>query len=336
MKIIILYDQAPPEAGPDLADNTTQASEVAAALKSLGHETTAAAMTDPAGAAEELKRLRPDLVFNLVEAPGGQGRLIGSAPALLDKLGLRYTGARTEAMVATSDKPEAKRRLRRAGLPTPNWIDPAASAADPADAGRYIIKSSWEHGSVGLEQGSVVTGGDLERLLAEMELRRPSLGGECFAEEYIEGREFNISLLAGPYGPEVLPPAEIVFEDFGSDRLKIVGYQAKWSPEAFEYNHTPRSFKFGPADRGLIETLGDLSLACWRLFDLRGWARVDFRVDRSGRPLILEVNANPCLASDAGFMASAARRGLNQADVVDRIVFDALAGAPRGSGRRAA
>ena len=66
--------------------------------------------------------------------------------------------------------------------------------------------------------------------------------------------------------------------------------------------------------------LAALAFECWRLFGLRGYARVDFRVDREGRPWILEVNANPCLSADAGYMAAAAEAGLEPEEVVRRIL----------------
>jgi D-alanine-D-alanine ligase len=67
-----------------------------------------------------------------------------------------------------------------------------------------------------------------------------------------------------------------------------------------------------------------MALAAWRLFGLRGYARIDFRVDEQGRPWILELNADPCLSADAGFMAAAAEIGLDQRAVVARIVDAAL------------
>ena len=115
--------------------------------------------------------------------------------------------------------------------------------------------------------------------MAVLRRRAPDLGGACFAEVYIEGREFNLALLAGPDGPEVLPPAEIVFEGYGPDRLRIVGYRAKWDEASYEYHHTPRRFDFPAADAPLLDRLRRTARDCWRLFGLRGWARVDFRVD---------------------------------------------------------
>ena len=102
----------------------------------------------------------------------------------------------------------------------------------------------------------------------------------------------------------------------------FVGYRAKWDEGSFEYGSTPRSFDFPPDDAALLATLKRLSLACWEIFGLRGYARVDFRVDAEGKPWVLEINTNPCLSPDAGFMAAAGRAGLSRNDVVRRIIAD--------------
>ena len=120
----------------------------------------------------------------------------------------------------------------------------------------------------------------------------------------------------------MLPPAEIVFDGYPPGKPRIVGYRAKWDAESFEYRHTVRSFEFERRDAPLVDSLRSLALRCWELFGLRGYARVDFRVDAAGRPWILEVNANPCLSPDAGFAAAAARAGLSFERVVERIVGD--------------
>jgi D-alanine-D-alanine ligase len=127
-------------------------------------------------------------------------------------------------------------------------------------------------------------------------------------------------VLDGPDGPTVLPPAEILFPDFPAGKPRIVGYAAKWDPDSFEYSHTVRDFPTAPADAPLLAELERLALGCWRLFELRGWARVDFRVTTDGRPLILEINANPCLAPDAGFAAALDRADIAFADAIARIL----------------
>ena len=153
-----------------------------------------------------------------------------------------------------------------------------------------------------------------------MEARCEALGGACLAEAYIDGREFNLSLLADEGGPEVLPPAEIRFDGYPPGKVRVVGYRSKWKEGTFEFANTPRTFEFPAEDVPLLSQLKELARRCWKIFDLRGYARVDFRVDGEGRPWILEVNANPCLSPDAGFSAATLRAGLTFPDVLCRII----------------
>jgi D-alanine-D-alanine ligase len=121
-------------------------------------------------------------------------------------------------------------------------------------------------------------------------------------------------------GVRVLPPAEIRFVDFPEGKPRIVGSAAKWDEDSFEYAATVRSFERLAGDAPLVETLSRLAIQCWDVLHLRGYARVDFRVDRHGHPFILEANANPCLSPDAGFAAAATQAGLNYRHVVQQIL----------------
>jgi D-alanine-D-alanine ligase len=326
MRIVVLHDELSPDARPDEVDTLVEANAVIHALRELGHEPARLGLTlDLERAAEALRQLRPDCVFNLVESVGGQGRLIHLAPALLDSLAIPYTGAGTEAMFITSGKTLCKQLLAAHGVPTPRWFTPESLDAHAGPiAGRYIIKSVWEEASVGLEDDSVRDFHSPEELAAELDARRDRLGGSAFAEGYVEGREFNLSVLAGEKGPRVLPPAEIQFLGFPADKPKIVGYSAKWREDTHEFHNTPRTFDFADADRELLADLIGMAERCWHVLGLRGYARVDFRVDRANRPFVLEVNANPCLSPDAGFVAATARAGLSLVEVVERLLCDAL------------
>ncbi len=190
----------------------------------------------------------------------------------------------------------------------------------------YIIKPIHDHGSFGIGPDSIVCPDGAGSVLAALAERERRLDRPCFAERFIDGREFNLSVLAGPGGPEVLPPAEILFVGFPADEPRIVDYAAKWEPASFVYRNTPRRFDFPGSDRALLRELCKLAEACWHVFHLGGYARVDFRVDADGRPWVLEVNANPCLSPDAGFAAAVERAGYAFPEAVERIVADALAG----------
>ncbi|MEW6381470.1 MAG: D-alanine--D-alanine ligase [bacterium] len=335
MKVALLHSQIPQGAARDDLDLLVQVDAVSRALDSLGFEPVAIPFSlDIEAAKDALHKTRPGVVFNLVETVDGRGQLIHLAPSILDHLRLPYTGSGTEALFLTSNKLLAKKILKASGIPTPPWITRESSREEPAMIpanASCIIKSVWEHASIGMSESSVITltEGRLHHLRQEMERFRERCGGDCFAEGYIDGREFNLSLLAGRGGDSglrVLPPAEIRFEQFPDGKLKIVDYRAKWEEESFEYQHTPRCFDFPDEDGPLLERLVEIAGKCWDIFDLRGYARVDFRVDHDGNPWVLEVNANPCISPDSGFAAAASQAGLSYEQLVHRIIVAAGAG----------
>src|SRR6185295_3601839 len=138
MRVVVLHQSVPAGAGPDERDVLVQVECVARALAELGHESLPLDLDlDLERARRELEALRPDLAFNLVESLGGQGALLHFVPALLRGLGLPFTGAGAEALLLSTDKLAARRRLAAAGLPLP-----AAYAGDctGAPAGRYLLK----------------------------------------------------------------------------------------------------------------------------------------------------------------------------------------------------
>jgi len=326
MKTAILFAKPQPDAPADEADTLHEVAVVRRALEEIGSAVTEVPLgLDLEEAAGALARLAPDVAFNLVESVEGRGRLIHLGPSLLEHLGIPYTGAPLDAIFLTSNKLTAKRLMAAEGIPTPPWnlVESAADApgGTPSFPGPYIVKSVWEHASIGLDDGSVADDG---AALAAEAARRPAESFPLFVERFIDGREFNIALLGGTGSaePEVLPHAEILFQGFPEGKPKIVGYRAKWEDDSFESRNTVRSLDFPAGDAALLDALSAWSLRCWRLFGLRGYARVDFRVDRAGRPWVLEVNANPCISPDAGFMAAAGRRGMDTARVVRRIVAD--------------
>jgi len=305
---------------PDEADTVMAAETIRDALDRLGYRSEIIHLGLDLGVLAALAERRPAVVFNLVEALAGNGTLAHMAPAALEHFGLAYTGGTAESLRDTLSKTAVKHRLRAAGLPTPAW---SPDGGGLAGVERVIVKSVGEHASIGLDAGSVVAA---RRAVEETRAREARFGGRFFAEAYVEGREFNLAVLDGFDGPELLPIAEIDFVEYPDGRPRIVDYEAKWEEGSFAFGNTPRHFDFPDGDRPLLDRLGELALAAWRLFDLAGYARVDFRVDAESRPWILEINVNPCLSPDAGFAAAAAQAGMGYDAMIERIVSCALAG----------
>lgn len=322
-KVLIIHNDVTDESAADARDVLDQIRSVSEALENSGYEAgTLAIDLNLEIAKARLGAERPDVVFNLVEAIDDSGQLIPLVTALLDHLRIPYTGSGTEALVLSSNKILTKQWLRLHDIATADWWDPETRPPISPAEGRWITKPLYEDASIGMDDASVVP--DFRAVadrIAEKQRQRPC---RWFAEQFIEGREINVALLGGPDGPQILPIPEIQFVDFPTDKPKIVGYAAKWSEESFECRHTVRRFIDPRQEASLCDHLGQIALRCWKIFELRGYARVDFRVDGNGKPWVLEVNANPCISPDAGFAAALSKQCIPYSEAIGRIVVAAL------------
>lgn len=320
MKILIIHNKLSENALTDEMDVMEQVRLVEESLITLGHEVIVLPVSlDLLNAIAEIKAISPELIFNLVESFENKGELVYFAPAILDVLKIPYTGTHTVQMFLSSSKTLTKESLIRHNIPTPESFEINALHLIKNDK-KYILKPKWEEGSLGLDEDSVFFG---DNILFINKLTNYSLK-DYFIEEFVEGREFNCALIAEENDPRVLAVAEIEFVDFPENKPKILGYKAKWEEESFEYKNTVRRLDFDETDSSLLAGLGDLAKKCWFACGLRGYARIDFRVDKYGNPFVLEVNSNPCISPDSGFYAAAVHAGLPFTKVVQLIIEDAF------------
>ena len=317
-KVVIAHSFIPENPSKDEADVLDQVKVVNAALLELGYDTVIYPfVSDISKVIKDLKALNPDFIFNLVETVENDGQLIHIAPSIFEHLKIPYSGCPRDAIYLTSGKIISKRILKAAGISTPEWF-----CADKPDENifdqneKYIIKAIWEHASIGLDEDSVVKV-DNKEILEQLILKQSKkMNIEFFAERYIEGREFNVAILAG----NILAVPEMTFVGYGDDKMKVVGYRAKWEENSYEYNNTCRVFDLPQADQNLINEMTKISLDCWKLFELKGYARVDFRVDENNKPWVLEVNTNPCISPESGYYEATKHAGMPFTQVIDRII----------------
>ncbi len=323
--VLILHNSVTHESTADALDILEQMDCVRAALVSHGYEAPTLAIDLKLDAAKSrLKECPPHAVFNLVEAIDDCGQLVPVATALLDHLQIPYTGCSTEGLMITGNKVMAKGWLRAHGLATADWWDGVSAVPPYPGPGRWITKPVSEDASIGMDDSSVVA--DFSQVPTRVREQEALRKYRWFAEQFIEGREINVALIDDPGGPEVLPIPEIEFVDYPAGKPRIVGYAAKWQEDSFECRNTVRRFVDPVSEAALCAELGRMALQCWDIFQLRGYARVDFRVDAAGKPWVLEVNANPCISPDAGFAAALEQAGISYADGIERIVAAARYG----------
>lgn len=313
----ILYNEPRDGALSDELDVLDQVEFIEKNLIEIGIETYRKGITvDFMNEVAALVNEKPDFVFNLVETINNKGELCYFVPALLNLYSIPYSGNPLEALFITTSKALTSKILKENGINNPGGYLPSQyKFLKPGN--RYIIKPIWEDGSQGITGESVFTFVEgYEKTLQKFD------DSHWLIEDYIDGREFNISVLAGENEPEVMPPAEMIFHNFGDHLPKIVDFKAKWQEDSFEYQNTIREFPGHNLNPVLRKKIMEAARKCWHVFGLKGYARVDMRVDKNDEPFVIEVNANPCLSPDSGLVAAINEAGIPFTTVLTRIIKD--------------
>jgi D-alanine-D-alanine ligase len=257
---------------------------------------------------------RYEMSINLCEDISGNNLKEPNIPALLELIGVEYTGSGPLALGLTCYKDRSKHLLKGAGLKTPSFfVTDHEMEKTPIDF-PLIVKPQHEDASIGIYHDSVVH--ELERLNQKIEYIREVLKQPSIVEQYIDGREFNVGLLGNP--PEVLPIAEIDFEGLPEGHARICSYEAKWHyGSIFDVGTKPY---FPELPSKLRQGITTAATKAYELFQCRDYARVDMRVDQKGVPYILEVNCNPDLSPAAGFFRAFSSNGRTYADLVAMLI----------------
>jgi D-alanine-D-alanine ligase len=313
----ILYNEPGKEALADELDVIDQVEFVGRTLEELGIKTFNKGISgDFMKEIAALSSNKPDFVFNLVESITNKGELCYFVPALLNMYSIPYSGNPLEAMFITTSKRLTHQALVNEGISVPEAYYPSMhKLLTPGK--KYIIKPVWEDGSLGITTDSVFSyEPSISDKLSGLDDRH------WIVQEYIDGREFNISVISGKNGPMVLPPAEMTFPNYGDERPRIVDFKAKWDKDSFEYINTVREFPGKKLNPLLAERISSVALDCWRIFGLKGYARVDMRIGDDENPYVIEVNANPCISPDSGLVAAVKEAGLSFGEALASVLND--------------
>ncbi|MCX8124339.1 MAG: ATP-grasp domain-containing protein [Spirochaetes bacterium] len=317
MEIIFIHQYVDVDAPLDEKDVLEQRDELSGIFKEMGYPTSYRALRSHLDllSLQELSH-KNCIVFNLCESLFGRDDLMFLAPFMLEQYGIPFTGSGSRAIALSCHKLESKKIMIHHNIPTPAYITKDTEYSADLN-GTYIIKPYNTHASINITQDSIVTVQSQKDFTILKE--RLCSSSNLFAEEFIDGREFNISLLLTDDGVKILPHAEILFDNYPPTMYKIVDYDAKWVHTSFAYENTNRSFIFSDEDKPILDEIDRISLALWDIFSLNGYARIDFRV-RGNKVFVLEVNANPCISIYSGFMAAVQQYGLTFAQALDTII----------------
>ena len=316
MKVAILFDGASALAkSPDLLIiGTLEAIE--RALRAEGNEVVRVPVFMDGRWIERVRRGRFDLAFNMCEGIDGVAAFEPPVIGVLELFGIPYTGSSSYTTSICLRKHVVNAVLDRAGLPIPRFATVRRGGALSSVGFPAICKPAAEDASVGVEQRSVVR---TTRALAARVDAMLELWDEVLVQRFVDGREINVGVL----GDTVLPIAEIDFGRMPRGKWRIVTYQSKWLTGSVEdVGAAPRC----PAELSpkLAAEVRRIALAAWKLVGGQGYGRVDMRVDAAGQPWILEVNANPDIAPDAGLARMAGVAGIEYAALVRTVCELAL------------
>lgn len=265
--------------------------------------------------------VQPDVIFNLCEGFRGQTHFEMFVAGLWELMEIPYTGNSPLTLGLAQDKVLAKRLFEARNIPTPGFEVCTEPPTQTALRFPLITKPSREDASLGILHGEAVVHNieTLKQRVAELidKYRQPIL-----VEEFIQGREFNISLL-GNYPPRVIAISEISFAELDDATPHITSYEAKWLPDHSLYRKTPAICP-APIDPALQSRLATVALSVYDVLGGRDYGRVDTRVDAKGNIFVLEYNPNPDISPDAGFVRALTAAGIDYREFVELLIDEAL------------
>jgi D-alanine-D-alanine ligase len=318
MKVVLLHtkDAAEPPEDPVLG-------QIEEALRARGDEPVRVPVDNEVEPlVDALRKEQPDLVFNMAESFAGKSSLESNVAALLNLMGLRYTGSSPSGLIVAGDKTLTKKVLSFHGIKTPQFATVYRGSVDWAGNLHFpvIIKPPQEDASLGITSKSVVR--DVKGLLETIERMQKDYDQPALVEEFIDGREFYVGVI-GNANVEALPVIELDFSGFPADRPKIASWEAKWGDDGegsgAEFAGTKSIFPENLAPE-LLEKMQQAAVDSFDALRLRDYARIDLRVTDSGDVYVIEVNPNCYLERESEFSRAAAKNGMEYPALIERII----------------
>jgi D-alanine-D-alanine ligase len=300
------------EAVHDVMDAAEAAEE---ALQEVGCKTVVIGTgSSPAAFIRELEDANPQLVVNFAEEAWGSDRFEPAIAYLLTARGIPFTGNPPETLVACRDKIRARLLASAAGAVVGRGVGfrtpPTGTVTLPY---AVVVKPACHDGSIGITSDSVVQAG--HDIVPAIQACASHGGYPVLAEEYIDGRELNVTLYERLAGGWTIVVSELDYSDMPEGKPRILSYQGKWIQGSENDLHTivHPGVDLDPDLDSQVKRTAD---ALIEAFGIRGYARFDTRVDRQGRVTVIDVNPNPDIAPAAGVVRALASRDIEHADFI--------------------
>jgi D-alanine-D-alanine ligase len=291
------------------------------ALIKLGHDVSQIPLSPPnEQIRNELSASNVDVLFNLFEGFCGFPETEALVPDMAEELRIPYTGCPGSVLRLALDKAKAKMLMKSAGIRTPSYQVLKQETINEFNLNYpCIIKPRSEDASHGLSDMSVVS--DFAGLKRQVTVISDSYGGDALIEEFVDGREFNDTVMGNTL-LRVLPPSEIVYT-LPEGMPRLLTFSAKWEKGSVYYQNTKVTC---PAQITMDEkrVIEETVLKVYRLFGCKGYARVDMRLDKDGNVNIIELNPNPDISPGTGAARQATAAGMTYAKFIDKIIQSAF------------
>jgi D-alanine-D-alanine ligase len=264
---------------------------------------------------ERMGRLPVDIVFNIAEGYEGRNRE-SQVPILLEMMRVPFVGADGLTLGLTLDKVLTKKVLIAERIPTPRY----AEVTDPDTLWQValtyplIVKLRYEGSSKGLTERSLVNTPDELRRQVRF-LTDTYKHASVFIEEFIEGEEFTVAVI-GNESPDAYPVVQVALD--GQTDLGRKFFTFAYLRSGADYVCPAK------IPEVLAKQMQELALRTYQAVECRDFGRVDFRVDRQGRPYVLEINPLPSLSTEDVFNFIAKTRGMTHYQIINRILDTAL------------
>lgn len=269
-----------------------------------------------------IKEEKVEVLVNLCEGFLGQSKFEANVAAVYEMLGISFTGNGSRALALCQDKFKTKAILRSYDLPTARGRLMTSAKQSRGLSFPLIVKPNAEDASLGITTDSVVN--DQKTLKLKIEQILNTYKQPALVEEYIQGREFNVAIIEKEgVGIEALPVSEIDFSRLPEGVPRICSYEAKWYEDHELYQRTP---PVCPAliDEKLRVKIQRLALTAFRVMGCRDYGRVDLRLSEDGQLFILEVNPNPDISLNAGYVRSLKAAGVSYHEFWEIMINNAL------------
>lgn len=289
-------------------------------LRKLGHQPMALGVQEELNpirvAAEEWK---PEIVFNLLEEFHGLSNFDQHVVSYLELLKLAYTGCNPRGLVLARSKAITKKiaAYHRVRVPAFFVVAKGQKPRRPRSLKfPLFVKSASEEASLGISQASIVDGDD--KLAERVRFIHESIGSDALVEEYIEGRELYVGAI-GNERVRVLPTWELDFGRLAETGEPIATARVKHSP-GYQKKHKIDIRRAEGLDPAVERALQRTTRRVYRMLELDGYARVDYRLTAKGELYLLEANPNPEIAESEEFASAAAAVKVNYRQLIARIL----------------